>query len=439
MIPLSEPNICGNEKKYVNQALDAGWVSTVGSFVNKFEEDIAAYVKAKYAVACQSGTAGLHLALKYAQVQVDELVIVPTLTFISPVNTVKYVGAAPVFMDCDDSLCMDAVRLLKFCTTKCKFLNGKLIHVESGKRIRAIVVVHIFGNLCDMEKIMQVATQFNLFLIEDATEALGSYYLNGTYEGKHAGTIGDIGVYSFNGNKIITTGGGGMVVCNEKGIADKIRYWSTQSKDDALYFIHNEVGYNYRMTNVQAAIGVAQLELLNGFIATKERNYYLYQTLLQDEKSLKLLPFSANVRPNFWFYSVCLSSPELIEKRDYIIDKLNAAGIQVRPVWGLINQQKPYEGDMKDDIVCAAYFAKCIINIPCSSTLNSDSANLVVNELKKLIVELTPPPEEVVICKINCLSIAVVHSYLLIPLFFKSSDTFPSCILIWNMKKGVIV
>ena len=273
MIPLSVPNFEGNEEKYVLDAVHQGWVSTAGSYVNEFEEKLAEYLDVSQAVVCQSGTAALHLSMIEAGVGQGDMVIVPTLTFIAAVNPVKYLMAEPVFMDCDDSLCMDPVKLERFCTEECDMKENGLIHKKTGHTVRAVVVVHVFGNLADMEKIMRVAKRFNIKVIEDATEALGSKFITGKYAGRMAGTIGDYGTFSFNGNKIITTGGGGAVVARNEQSIKHIKYLSTQAKDDELFYIHNEIGYNYRMTNVQAAIGVAQLELLPEFIERKKKNY----------------------------------------------------------------------------------------------------------------------------------------------------------------------
>ena len=214
--------------------------------------------------ACQSGTSALHLALVEAGVKPGDAVIVPTLTFIAAVNPVRYQFATPIFMDCDDSLCMDPVKLKRFCEEECVYENNSLKY--EGHEVKALVVVHVFGNMADMESIMNIAHKYGMRVIEDATEALGTYYTEGKYTGKYAGTIGDFGAYSFNGNKIITTGGGGAITAKDPQAVDHIRYLSTQAKDDVHYYIHNEIGYNYRMTNLQAALGVAQMEELPEFI-----------------------------------------------------------------------------------------------------------------------------------------------------------------------------
>lgn len=384
-IPLSVPNIKGNEIKYVTEALEAEWVSTGGAMINRFEQDIAEYVHADGAAACQSGTAGIHMTLRYLGAGAGDAVLVPALTFIAAVNPVRYEGAEPVFMDCDDSLCMDPVKLKEFFAGECeKKPDGAVYHTRSGKRIKAIVVVHIFGNMADMESITDIAAEYGVPVVEDATEALGTYYTEGRYKGRFAGTIGDIGVYSFNGNKIITTGGGGMVVSNDKAALEKIRYLSTQAKDDAANFIHNDIGYNYRMTNIQAAVGVAQLERLEEFIEIKKRNYLRYKAGLDGTDGVKLLGFRPDIRTNHWFYSVYLQNGTCKE-RQALIDGLAKRGIQSRPIWGLIPDQKPYAGSLEYRLeVCRKYYER-VVNIPCSTNLSEADVDRVLDVLKELL------------------------------------------------------
>ena len=266
MIPLSVPNLKGKEWQYIKKCIDTNWVSSAGSFVKKFEDAICAYTKAGYAVACINGTAGLQIALKLCGVSQHDEVIVPTLTFIAPVNAVTYLGAEPIFMDCDDFMNIDPVKLREFCTKECTLTKNGLKNKSTGRTIKALVPVHVFGNPCDMQEIMKIARQYQLKVIEDATESLGACYSSGIYKNKFTGTIGDIGVFSFNGNKIITTGGGGMIVTGNKAIAQKARYLVEQAKDDPVNYIHHEIGYNYRLTNIQAAMGLAQLKQLKKFI-----------------------------------------------------------------------------------------------------------------------------------------------------------------------------
>lgn len=381
-IPLSVPNLKGNELKYVTDAVEEEWVSTGGAYIDRFEKEISEYLKIKVAVACQSGTAALHLSLIQSGVGFEDEVIVPTLTFIAAVNPVKYCGAYPIFMDCDDSLTLDVIKLEEFCENECDFINGILINKNSNRKIKAIIVVHIFGNLANMDKIMKIAEKYNLKVIEDATEALGSYYTDGVYKGKFAGTIGDFGAYSFNGNKIITTGGGGMIIAKNQDDLEKIKYLSTQAKDDTLYYIHDEIGYNYRMTNLQGALGVAQLEKLEDFVEIKQNNYNLYKKLLNEVNGVKILDFNGNIRPNYWFYSLVLENDNI--DRDEIIKKLAENKIQTRPIWGLIHEQKPYLEAQSYKIEKAYYYHDKVINIPCSSNLKTEDILNVVSVIKNV-------------------------------------------------------
>ncbi len=381
-IPLSVPNLKGNEIKYVTEALQDEWVSTGGARIEEFEQKTADYVKAAGAVACQSGTAGLHLALHYYGISTEDLVIVPTLTFIAAVNPVMYEKAEPVFMDCDDSLCMDPVKLRRFLDEECSIDGQKVTFKETGKTIKAIIVVHVFGNMADMEQIMEIAEEYGLPVIEDATEALGTYYKAGKYKGRYAGTIGSIGVFSFNGNKIITTGGGGMVVSDDLNILKKIKYLSTQAKDDTVNFIHNEVGYNYRMTNLQAALGVAQLEQLEGFIAIKEKNYNHYKKAVQEIPGVSLLDFREGIRTNHWFYSLLLGEQH---DRQKVIDGFTAEHIQTRPIWGLISQQKPYCNYCRYQLERAHYYYERVVNVPCSTSLSEEDVDRVLDVLKSIL------------------------------------------------------
>jgi aminotransferase in exopolysaccharide biosynthesis len=379
-IPLSVPNLKGNELKYVKEAIETEWVSTAGPFIPKFEQNISSYVNSKGAVSCQNGTSGLHIALKVLKVKQNNEVIVPTLTFIAAVNPVNYIGANPIFMDNDDSLCIDPIKLKQFCEEDCNFVNGKLMNNITKKHIKAIIVVHVFGNMADMEQIMNISKKYNLRVIEDATEALGTYYLKGIYKNKYAGTIGDIGVYSFNGNKIITTGGGGMIVSNNLKLLEHAKHLTTQAKSDALYFKHDEIGYNYRMTNLQAALGIAQLEQIEEFISIKERNFKKYKQLLSNLNNIKLLGFREGIRPNYWFYSLLLNNYDI----DSTINFLESKYIQTRPIWDLIHRQDPYIKNQSYLIEKAIYYVNNVINIPCSSNLKEEDVNYIVESIKDI-------------------------------------------------------
>lgn len=383
-IPLSIPNFEGNERKYVDDAMEQGWVSTGGAYITKLEEMLAEYLYVENVSACQSGTSGIHLALISCGVEPGDMVIVPTLTFIAAVNPVKYQFADPIFMDCDDSLCMDPVKLRKFCENECHLVKGKLIHRKTGKKVKAIVVVHVFGNLADMESIIEIANEYNIKVIEDATEALGSRYTEGMYAGKFAGTIGDYGVYSFNGNKIITTGGGGAITAKNPTEVDHIRYLSTQAKDDPHFYIHNEVGYNYRMTNIQAALGVAQVEELPEFVERKHKNYDLYKKLFEGFNGAELLGFREGTYSNQWFYSLELNMKKLNSSLRHVITELQSKGIQTRAIWGLIHEQKPYKDMLVYEMERAPYYSNCILNIPCSTQITKDEVQTVVKEIKQL-------------------------------------------------------
>lgn len=388
-IPLSIPNFEGNESKYVNDALDQGWVSTGGAYITKLEQEMARFLKIQEVAACQSGTSGLHLSLIEAGVLPDDMVLVPTLTFIAAVNPVKYQFATPVFIDCDDSLCIDPKKLDKFCKEECELENDKLMHKASRKQVKALVVVHVFGNLADMESIMDIAQKYHLLVIEDATEALGSYYTEGKYAGKYAGTIGDFGAYSFNGNKIITTGGGGAVTAKEAQKVKHMRYLSTQAKDDAHYYIHNEVGYNYRMTNLQAALGVAQMEELAEFIARKNNNYDIYHELFEGFELGKLLPFRDGTYSNKWFYSLQIDMQKVKGTLRDIITKLERRGVQTRAIWGLIHEQLPFKEEIAYEMEKAPYYSECILNFPCSTQITKDEIVYVVEQIKEVLGELT--------------------------------------------------
>ncbi len=384
-IPLSIPNFEGNERKYVDDALDQGWVSTGGAYINKLETQMAEFLHVEKVAACQSGTAGLHLALMECDVLPGDMVIVPTLTFIAAVNPVRYQFAEPIFMDCDDSLCMDPIKLKKFCVEECRVEGDTLIHNASGKAVKAVVVVHVFGNLADMEAIMEIAEEYHLKVVEDATEALGSYYTTGKYEGKYAGTIGDFGAFSFNGNKIITTGGGGAVTGRNPEAVVHMQYISTQAKDDPHYYIHNEVGFNYRMTNLQAALGVAQMEELPEFILRKHRNLDFYRREFEGCSVGKILDFRQGTYSNQWFYSLEIDREKVSMSMREIITKLQEKGVQTRAIWGLIHEQLPYKDSIAYEMEKAPYYSNCILNIPCSTQITEEEIVYASEQIKEVL------------------------------------------------------
>jgi dTDP-4-amino-4,6-dideoxygalactose transaminase len=267
-------------------------------------------------------------------------------------------------------LCISPDKIKNYLKNDCKFIDGELIDTELNRPVRAICVVHIFGNGADMESIMDIAEEYNLPVIEDATEAVGTFYTKGRYSGKMCGTIGDFGAYSFNGNKIITTGGGGMLTAKDGEKLKKAKYLSVQAKDDEIYFVHGEVGYNYRMTNLQAALGIAQLEQLEQFIHNKKNNYEFY-----NQCGISLLPFSEKIRPNYWFYSY------MTENRDGLINYLKENNIQARPIWKLNHTQKPYHDCKECEITKAAEFYDKIVNVPCSANLTSEEVRYVADKI----------------------------------------------------------
>ena len=379
-IPLSIPNLKGNELKYVTEAVSTEWVSTSGGDIALFEEKFAEYLGVRSACAVQSGTAGLHLCLRHYGIGKDDIVLVPTLTFIATINPVIYQNAEPIFFDCDEHLCIDVDQVAQYLENECDFDGQKTIDKKTGKCVKAIIPVHIFGDYVDMNKLMPLAEKYNLVVIEDATEALGTRIKDGKYKDVNVGKIGHAAVFSFNGNKIMTTGGGGMVVSNDEKALDHMRYLSQQAKDDAVYFINNEVGYNYRMTNLQAALGRAQLEQLDDFIKVKQRNYHQYNSLLQD-MGYSMLEFRCAEKSNCWFYSLLTgeNSPKL---RDEIIKYFSDNKIQTRPVWTLNHRQKPFVEYRRMSCAKAENFYNQIVNLPCSTNLPPEDVEYVCSVLK---------------------------------------------------------
>ncbi|MEO1715323.1 MAG: LegC family aminotransferase, partial [Bacteroidota bacterium] len=314
MILLSGPNIAGNEWKYVKDCLDTGWVSSVGAYVSQFENMVAEFAGAKYGVATSSGTTALHISMILEGIGQGDYVIVPNVTFVASINSIKYTGADPVLMDVDpNSWQMDLDLLEKFLTEECSPGEDGLVYTKNGRRVKAIMPVHVLGNICDMDRLLRLAEQFGLTIIEDSTEALGSYY-----KGKHAGSFGKFGCFSFNGNKIITCGGGGVIVTDDEELAQKAKHLTTQAKADSFEYYHDEVGFNYRLVNVSAAIGVAQMEQLPGFIERKQEIAKHYMEELGGIGDIEFQQVSADVNPNWWLFTF------KSEKQREILAALNA-------------------------------------------------------------------------------------------------------------------
>jgi perosamine synthetase len=382
MIPLSVPSLKGNEWKYVKECLDAEWVSSAGTYVERFESDLASFVRAPYAVACVNGTAALHVALLVVGVLPGEEVLVPTLTFIATVNVVRYAGAEPVFMDCDAFYNLDVEKAAEFIVKETEFRNGNTYNRSTGRRIAAIVPVHVFGNAAMLHGIVDICRERNIRIVEDATESLGTSYLNPELQGKYAGTVGDIGCFSFNGNKIITTGGGGMLVTSIAEYAKKARYLTTQAKDDEVRYVHNEVGFNFRLTNVQAAIGVAQMERLPEFIESKRKIYAMYRTKTSSIEGVAVADSPSYARNNHWMVPLQIESDRYGKGREELMALLNQRGIQTRPVWHLNHLQTPYRTCQSYRVEKAVALLKTTLCIPCSVNLTEDDIDRVISNLR---------------------------------------------------------
>jgi aminotransferase in exopolysaccharide biosynthesis len=381
-IPLSVPSIKGNAWKYVKECLDTEWVSSAGKYVDKFEEDICKFTGAKYAVACVNGTAALHVALRLVEVITGDEVIVPTLTFIAPVNAVKYLEAEPIFMDCDEFFNLNVQKTTQFIKDETEFKNGFSINKRSGKIIKAIIPVHMYGNAVDLEILLPLCIERNIKIVEDATESLGTFYLKGVFKDRFTGTVGDLGCYSFNGNKMITTGGGGMIVTDNVEYAKKAKYLTTQAKDDEVRYIHNEIGYNYRLTNIQAALGVAQLEQLPHYLKIKHGNYNLYKKGIDEIQGLHLAEIPAYASSNHWMYQLLIDKRVYGKNKEELMQYLFENKIQSRPIWYLNHLQKPYKDCQTYKIEKADKLLEKTLNIPCSVNLKEEDIYRVIEELK---------------------------------------------------------
>ncbi|MDK2800264.1 MAG: perosamine synthetase [Clostridiales bacterium] len=356
MIPLCIPKMTGNEWKYIKECLDTNWVSSVGKYVDLFEEKFKQYIGVEKAVVTINGTAAIHLALSLLGIGPGDEVIVPSMTFVASVNPILYVGAEPVFVDvCRDTFVMDVTKVEALITEK----------------TRAILPVHLYGHLVDMESLMAIARKYNLYVIEDATEALGSEYKTRHGQWVKAGTIGDIGCFSFNGNKLITTGAGGMMVTNHIEMGEKAKFLSTQAKvtEANKAFSHPEIGYNFRMPNLLAAMGVAQLEQIDEYIENKRNNAEKYNWLLSQIKGLTLPAEKENVKNCYWLYSVIIED-EYGLVRDDLIKIMSNNGIETRPFFKPIHQMKPYLNYRHGDMWITEEISTKGLNLPSSVGLN---------------------------------------------------------------------
>lgn len=342
-IPLSVPSFKGNEWQYVKECLDTEWVSSAGKYVDLFEQKIAEYTGSKYAVACVNGTSALQVSLRLVGVDAGDDVIVPTLTFIAPVNAVAYSGASPIFMDSDDYYNIDAEKTIQFINEETVFKNGFTYHKKTNNKITAIIPVHVWGNADWLDELMPLCQERNIAVVEDASESLGTIYNDGENSGKHTGTVGKIGCLSFNGNKIITTGGGGMILTDDPNYAERAKYLTTQAKDDPIRYVHDEIGYNFRLTNIQAALGVAQLEQLPEILKRKKEIHNIYQSNVEDIEGLSISKGPNYADNNHWLNLLQIDTDIYRKGREELMKTLEEYGIQTRPVWALNHEQKPYK------------------------------------------------------------------------------------------------
>jgi aminotransferase in exopolysaccharide biosynthesis len=378
MIPLSVPHINGNEWKYVKNCLDTGWISSAGTYVNQFEQMVADYAGVKYGVACMNGTAGLHIAQLLAGIEADDYVIVPNITFIATLNAVKYTGARPILIDIDpNNWQMDLDLLEKYLAentiTKEDERGINIYLISTLKRIKAIVPVHVLGNIGNLERLSEIATKYHLEIIEDSTEALGSFY-----KGKHAGSFGKFGVFSFNGNKIISTGGGGVIVTDNEELAKKAKHLTTQAKISQLEYIHDEIGYNYRLVNILAAIGVAQMEQFTSLLIKKRKIDAFYRSELAGLGDIEFQDVSSDVEVNCWLFTF------KTHKMRELLEFLNENGVQARPFWMPMNQLDMFEKEIyvQNEDHSSKIYETCL-SIPSSAGITQEQLEEVVSKIKE--------------------------------------------------------
>ena len=392
MIALHEPLFKKNEWKYVKSCIDRQWVSSAGEYVKIFEKKIASYTRAKYAVACVNGTSALQVSLRLVGVKENDEVIVPSMTFIAPVNAIRYNNAIPIFMDSNESYTIDVKKVTEFLKNNTKTIlkktnKGKTkitINKKTGNRISSIIIVHLFGNAVDVEKLESLCKQKNISLVEDAAESLGTFYTKGKFKNKHTGTVGKIGCLSFNGNKIITAGGGGMILTNDKKIAEKAKYLTTQAKDDPIYSIHNEIGYNFRLTNLQAALGIAQLQSLPEYILKKRKIHEKYKNQIS-----KIVGFSISNSPiyaksNHWLNIIKINKKITKKKLLKIIFFFKKNKIEVRPVWYPIHLQKQYEKFQTYKLTNTMKIYQNRLCLPSSPSLTNKELSYICSKFKTL-------------------------------------------------------
>lgn len=362
---LHEPSFNGQEWNYLKDCLDSTYVSSVGAYVDRFEANLAKYTGAKFAVAVTNGTAGLHIALVLADVKPGDEVLIPSLSFVATANAVAYCHATPHFMEsCADNLGIDTFALDKYLRSETEQIKGICVNKHSRKSIKAIVPMHVFGHPVDMDHLIEVAAKHNLVIVEDAAESLGSYY-----KSKHTGTLGQMGVLSFNGNKIITTGGGGAILTNDEGLAKRAKHLTTTAKIHHKWeYRHDEIGYNYRLPNVNAALGCAQLEQIEGFIQAKRNLFSVYRDAFMNIAEIELLEEPVDCHSNYWLQAIILNEKYEFMLQD-ILEATNDNGIMTRPLWTPLHQLKPYLNCPKMKLYNCESFARRVFNIPSSSHL----------------------------------------------------------------------
>lgn len=372
-IPLSEPYFYGNEKKYVADAIESTWISGIGEYVDKFENHISQITGAKYVVCCNSGTSALHLALAATSVKENDEVIVPSLTFISTINSILYCNAHPVFFDTDEYFNIDIQSVIQFLENDCEYKNGATYNLKSGRRIAAIIIVHVWGNACDFQLLKNICKDRNIKIIEDAAESLGTTFKQEIFNGNHTGAVGDVGCFSFNGNKIITTGGGGAIATSSIEIAEKVRYLSTQAKDDPFNYTHNEMGFNYRLSNINAAFGFAQLENLGLALDKKREINDLYKQAFSGNPDFLISPSPNYAENNHWLNILRVMNGN----KDSILNKLKDNKIEARPIWKLSHEQVYLKNYEAHGIVNAIKQVKECICLPSSLSLEKADIELI--------------------------------------------------------------
>jgi perosamine synthetase len=368
-VALHEPEFRGREWEYVKDCIDSGWVSSVGSFVNRFEKMLEEATGAKHAIATVNGTAALHVCLQLAGVRRGDEVLVPDLTFVATANAVSYLGAVPHFIDSErHTLGVDATKLEAYLQESAELRHDVCVNRRTGAVMRALVPMHTFGHPVDIESLLDVCARWHIVLVEDAAESLGSFYHE-----RHTGTFGLLSALSFNGNKIVTTGGGGAILTNDSQLAERARHLTTTARVAHRWsFIHDEVGYNYRMPNLNAALGCAQLEMLASFVERKRRLAEQYRHAFRDLPGVTFFAEPAACRSNYWLNVILLERADL-EERDAVLGVLNEAGLMSRPTWTLMHRLAPFADCPRMDLSCACELERSIVNLPSSACLAPDS------------------------------------------------------------------